>query len=97
MLRPETIAYGPRRPMAHADGRFPAMIEVVATRNGPLLITGDLSQIELRDGDGNLYELAGRRRVFLCRCGASATKPFCDGHHTKIGFAAAETVVDIPA
>jgi 3-phenylpropionate/trans-cinnamate dioxygenase ferredoxin subunit len=70
-------------------------IEVVATRNGPYLLTGDLSQLELRDGDGNLYDLAEKRRIFLCRCGASTTKPFCDGQHSKIGFAAAEAVVDI--
>lgn len=68
-------------------------IEIVATNNGPYLITGDLSQLDLRDGAGNLYDLMGKKRVFLCRCGASTTKPFCDGHHSKIGFQAAEAAV----
>ena len=68
-------------------------IDVVATKNGPYLLTGDLSQLELRDGDGNLFDLAGKRRIFLCRCGASTTKPFCDGQHSKIGFQAAEAIV----
>lgn len=68
-------------------------VEIVARKNGPYMITGDLSQLELRDGDGNLYDLEGKSRVFLCRCGASITKPFCDGHHTKIGFQAAEAAV----
>ncbi len=65
-------------------------IEVVATKNGPYLLTGDLSQLDLRDGDGNLFDVAGKSRIFLCRCGSSNTKPFCDGHHSKIGFEAAE-------
>ena len=68
-------------------------IEIVATKNGPYLVTGDLSVLDLRDGDGNLFDLAEKKRIFLCRCGASTTKPFCDGHHTKIGFQAAEAAV----
>jgi len=69
-------------------------IEVVATKNGPYLLTGDLSQLDLRDGDGNLFNVAGKNRIFLCRCGASITKPFCDGQHSKVGFEAAEAAVD---
>lgn len=69
-------------------------IEVVATKNGPYLLTGDLGQLDLRDGDGNLFNVSDKSRIFLCRCGASTTKPFCDGQHSKIGFAAAEAAVD---
>ena len=61
-------------------------IEIVATKNGPYLVTGDLEQLDLRDGDGNLYDVAGKRRIFLCRCGASSKKPFCDGAHKACGF-----------
>jgi 3-phenylpropionate/trans-cinnamate dioxygenase ferredoxin subunit len=69
-------------------------VEIVATKNGPYLLTGDLAELELRDGDGSLYDVAGKRRVFLCRCGASTTKPFCDGKHSKIGFQGAEAAVE---
>lgn len=68
-------------------------IEIVAMKNGPYLLTGDLSSLDLRDGDGNLSDVAGKTRIFLCRCGASMTKPFCDGQHSKIGFTAAEAAV----
>ena len=68
-------------------------LEIIAKKDGPYLVAGDLSQLELRDGEGNLYDLTDKKRVFLCRCGASTTKPFCDGQHSKIGFQAAEAAV----
>ena len=58
-------------------------IEII--KNGPYIVTGGT---ELKDADGNVYP--AKNRVALCRCGASTTKPFCDGTHSKIGFAAAE-------
>jgi CDGSH-type Zn-finger protein len=68
-------------------------IKVVAIKNGPYSVTGDLSELELTDADGNRYDLTGKQRVSLCRCGASVNKPFCDGTHSKIGFQAAEAAV----
>ncbi|WP_182911999.1 CDGSH iron-sulfur domain-containing protein [Sphingomonas cavernae] len=68
-------------------------IKAVALKDGPYQVEGALDELELTDADGNRYELASKRRIFLCRCGASETKPFCDGHHSKIGFQAAEAAV----
>jgi 3-phenylpropionate/trans-cinnamate dioxygenase ferredoxin subunit len=75
-----------------AEEKYVAL-EIVAKPNGPYVISGDLSLLKLQDGAGNLYNLEGKKRIFLCRCGASVTKPFCDGQHTKIGFQAAEQAV----
>ncbi|MHB8303214.1 MAG: CDGSH iron-sulfur domain-containing protein [Acidobacteriaceae bacterium] len=68
-------------------------IKTAALKNGPLMVTGDLSELELTDAAGNRYDLSGKEKVTLCRCGASANKPFCDGQHSKIGFQAVETAV----
>ena len=50
-------------------------------KNGPLLVHGTIT---LKDADGN--ETVREKKTALCRCGASANKPFCDGKHKKIGF-----------
>ncbi len=65
-----------------------ADVKITATQNGPYKVEG---AIDLFYGD--LRVDTSRPAVFLCRCGASSKKPFCDGTHSKIGFqAAAESV-----
>ena len=59
-------------------------------RNGPYVIDGD--EVKVVDWNGVEYPVA-RRPVALCRCGASTTKPFCDGTHSRVGFQAAEAAV----
>jgi CDGSH-type Zn-finger protein len=68
-------------------------INIMPKKNGPYIVTGDLSELTLIDADGNKYDLSGKQSVALCRCGASVNKPFCDGQHSKIGFQAAEGAV----
>jgi CDGSH-type Zn-finger protein len=64
-------------------------VTVTALENGPYLVRGPVA---VRDADGNEYR-SERQTIALCRCGGSTTKPFCDGTHSKIGFAAAERAV----
>ncbi|HEY3767529.1 MAG TPA: CDGSH iron-sulfur domain-containing protein [Candidatus Angelobacter sp.] len=68
-------------------------INVMTKKNGPLIVTGDLGELNLTDADGNKFDISGKQTVALCRCGASVNKPFCDGQHSKIGFQAAEAAV----
>jgi 3-phenylpropionate/trans-cinnamate dioxygenase ferredoxin subunit len=68
-------------------------INILVKPNGPYVVSGDLSQIEIKDINGNKYDLTGKQAVALCRCGASMNKPFCDGTHSRIGFQAAEAAV----
>jgi CDGSH-type Zn-finger protein len=66
------------------------MATIRVRRNGPYRVEGD--DVIVVDWNGNEYKV-DRLPIALCRCGASTTKPFCDGTHSKIGFQAAEAAV----
>ena len=66
-------------PLAVRDGP----VEVLPLPNGPLKLAGN---IEVVSGTGKTLNRA--TQVFLCRCGASKTKPYCDGSHKAAGFVA---------
>ena len=65
-------------------------VKITIRPNGPYVVEGE---VELFDVDGNKVETSDKPRMAFCRCGASVTKPFCDGTHSKIGFQAAEAAV----
>lgn len=56
-------------------------VKISINKNGPAMISGDFCII---DSEGNNIETPNK--VFLCRCGDSANKPFCDGTHKKVDF-----------
>ena len=55
---------------------------------GPLVVDGE---IELFGPDGERIDTTNRPRVLLCRCGASKSRPFCDGSHNRTSFEAPES------
>jgi len=65
-----------------------AEVKVTLLPEGPLQVEGEIELIGL---DGNVVPT--KKKVFLCRCGASTHKPFCDGTHSKVGFEAAAQAV----
>jgi CDGSH-type Zn-finger protein len=56
--------------------------------NGPYIVKG-LDRLSDAAGDA----IATKSVMALCRCGASANKPFCDGTHARNGFSG-ERVAD---
>lgn len=65
--------------LEHRDGP----LEITPTKNGPNRIKGNL---EIIAGSGR--RIATGTTFFLCRCGHSKDKPFCDGSHKAAGFEA---------
>lgn len=55
--------------------------KVIYFKGGPYQIEGPCALI---DSDGN--EIVKEGKIFLCRCGQSSRKPFCDGSHKKYEF-----------
>lgn len=54
---------------------------VAPAPNGPLVVTGNL---EVISGTGRTIRKG--TQLYLCRCGASGNKPYCDGSHKRVGF-----------
>lgn len=63
-------------------------VSIKVRENGPYLVKG---VVTLVDADGAPYTVT--ENFVLCRCGQSATKPFCDGSHRENGFTAPERVL----
>ena len=58
-------------------------LKITVSESGSYKVEGD---VPLYDHEGNRLETREGKPFFLCRCGHSANKPFCDGAHKKIGF-----------
>jgi CDGSH-type Zn-finger protein/uncharacterized Fe-S cluster protein YjdI len=67
------------KPLERRDGP----LEVSPRPDGPLKVAGPH---EIVTGTGRTIERV--TESYLCRCGASGHKPFCDGTHKKTGFRA---------
>jgi CDGSH-type Zn-finger protein/uncharacterized Fe-S cluster protein YjdI len=67
------------QPLPQRDGK----LTITPAKNGPLLVKGNL---EVVSGTGRTILRA--QSTALCRCGGSSSKPYCDGTHAKVGFAA---------
>lgn len=61
------------------------VIQVQLVDDGPLEITGASRVV---DPDGAPFPGGDAKTVYLCRCGHSQNKPFCDGSHAAAGFKA---------
>ncbi|MGD8189520.1 CDGSH iron-sulfur domain-containing protein [Brevibacillus ginsengisoli] len=51
------------------------MAEIKILDNGPLVVSGT----KLIDGEGTPVET--KEQFYLCRCGLSTNKPYCNGAH----------------
>jgi CDGSH-type Zn-finger protein len=70
-----------------------ASTKITVRNDGSLRVEGDFEMI---DQDGKPFGLGGRTAVSLCRCGHSATKPFCDGAHKRLNFQSTIQAHDLP-
>ena len=61
----------------------PSEVTILVRANGPYRVYGPAKLI---DNDGNEFEVPPGEWYTLCRCGHSATKPFCDSTHKRIDF-----------
>jgi 3-phenylpropionate/trans-cinnamate dioxygenase ferredoxin subunit len=68
---------------------MPQEVIVTPTDRGPYQIRGRI-RLVLPSG----REIETEEETWLCRCGGSQRKPFCDGTHEKIGFNTVDVGMD---
>ena len=61
-----------------------ADVRIKTIKNGPYEVKGAVQLVDAKRAEFKLTE----DPIYLCRCGQSSTKPFCDGTHEKVGFKA---------
>ena len=66
-------------------------MKITILENGPYKVEG-AADVELVAHDGTAVPTG--KTIFLCRCGGSTNKPFCDGTHSSIGFQGAMAAVE---
>lgn len=64
-----------------STGSLSKPTEIMVSNNGPYIIKGDFI---LDTPLGPQYKTM--KTISLCRCGHSASKPFCDGSHRRFSF-----------
>lgn len=62
-------------------------VRIKVTKDGPYEVKGTVELVDARNQPFTITE----QPMYLCRCGQSRNKPFCDGSHKDVGFQAAET------
>jgi CDGSH-type Zn-finger protein len=62
------------------------LTKITIRNNGPIRVEGAEGEFVICDAEGNVFDLAGRTGISLCRCGHSNDKPFCDGQHKQCAF-----------
>jgi CDGSH-type Zn-finger protein len=65
-----------------------ADVTIKALKDGPYEVAGGARVL---DNAGKEFAESQFPPLYLCRCGQSKNKPFCDGSHTDVGFKSAET------
>jgi CDGSH-type Zn-finger protein len=73
-----------------AEEKIMADVIIRVSKDGPYEVSGGAKVL---DHQGKEYQEDQFEPVYLCRCGQSKNKPFCDGSHEDAGFKSEETAV----
>ena len=83
VARCPTGALTARTPDGTPIERTEEALSIAEVADGPLYVRGEFALVDQDGGD-----FTPGRRAALCRCGASASKPYCDGSHSSVDFSA---------